>query len=69
MQHRHLTDDARWSRAAVDSALERGTLVDWRELFAAARKDCELAATILEIAEQHHVDGASALAKHLVAKL
>jgi hypothetical protein len=31
MQHRHLVGQ-RWSAAAVDSALERGGLADWRGL-------------------------------------
>ena len=64
MQHRHLTADASWSKAAVDSILERGDLADWQELFAASTKDGNLAATIIEVARQHPTVG-SGLAIHL----
>ena len=42
MEHRHL-NTPHWSAAAVDSALKRGGLADWRELFAAVRANSELA--------------------------
>jgi len=64
MQHRHLTADVGWSKAAIDSVLERGDLPDWRELFAAAAQDSSLAASVIEVAEQHPTPG-SALAIHL----
>lgn len=67
MIHRHLnTTD--WTLAAIDSALDRGDLADWRELFAAARADCDLAARIIEVATKHDLGGASALACVLVAR-
>jgi len=49
MQHRHLKTNG-WSLAAIDSALERGNLEDWRELFAEARKDKKIAESILKVA-------------------
>jgi len=67
MQHRHLTADAGWSKAAIDSILERGDLADWRELFAAVAQDRSLAATVIEVAQQHPTPG-SALAIHLAGQ-
>ncbi|MCI0419939.1 MAG: hypothetical protein L0312_12060 [Acidobacteria bacterium] len=65
MEHRHLkTGD--WSLEAIDSALERGNLADWRELFQTARKDVTLAQNILRVASAHDLGGASELARHLV---
>jgi hypothetical protein len=51
MQHRHLNTRT-WTLAAVDSALERGDLPDWRELFAAAQQDRAVARRILQMAAQ-----------------
>jgi len=67
MQHRHLTAKAGWSKAAVDSLLDRGDLADWQKLFAAVARDDDLAATVIEIAQQHHTPG-SALAIHLAER-
>ena len=68
MQHRHLNTPL-WSAAAVDSALERGGLADWRELFAAVRANSELAELVLRVARQHGPDGASILATALVERM
>ncbi len=68
MQHRHLTTQ-HWSAAAVHSALERGGLADWRELFTAVRANAELAELVLRVARQHGPDGASMLATALVERL
>ena len=68
MEHRHL-NTPHWSAAAVDSALERGGLQDWRELFTAARANSELAELVLRVARQHSVGGASILATALVERL
>jgi len=68
MQHRHLTTQ-HWSAAAVDSALERGDLKDWRELFAAVRANAEVAEMVLRVASQHTLGGASILATALVKRL
>lgn len=68
MQHRHLNTGA-WSAAAVDSVLERGDLCDWRELFAAARENREVADLVWRVATEHDLGGASVLAKCLVAGL
>jgi len=68
MEHRHL-NTPQWSAAAVDSALERGGLEDWRELFAAVRADSRLAELVLRVARQHSLGGASILATALVERL
>lgn len=68
MIHRHLnTTD--WTLAAIDSALDRGNLADWQELFAAARTDYGLAARIIEVATKHDLGGTSVLACTLTARL
>lgn len=68
MTHRHLnTTD--WTLEAIDSALERGDLADWRELFAAAKRDKALAQQILMIATRHQMGGASVLARELALRL
>ncbi len=67
MEHRHLTTQ-HWSAAAVDSALERGDLQDWRELFAAVRTDAAVAELVLRVARQRSSDGASILATKLVER-
>lgn len=62
MRYRHLTT-TEWTLDAIDSALERGDLQDWRELFRAARTDQKLAAKIVHIATSHDLGGASILAR------
>ena len=66
MEHRHLTADAGWSKAAIDSILERGRLADWRELFREVRRDREIAARVLEVAQQHPMPGVLPLVRHVV---
>jgi len=68
MQHRHLNTDE-WSAAAVDSALERGDLKDWQELFAVVERNREVAALVLRVASAHDMGGASILAKALVKRI
>jgi len=68
MEHRHLNTKA-WSAAAVDSALERGDLSDWQELFAAAQRQPDVAEVIRLVASAHDLGGASVLAKALVERL
>ena len=65
MKHRHLKS-TNWTLEAIDSALERGSLADWRELFADARKDKKIAEKIVKIAAKHDLGGASELAKELI---
>jgi hypothetical protein len=67
MLHRHLNTD-QWTLAAIDSALERGDLPAWRELFAAARKDKMTARKILTIASAGDSTGGP-LARELVLRL
>lgn len=66
MRHRHLKTNE-WTLAAIDSALERGSLEDWRELFAAAGKNKRIAESILKVTAKPERDGASKLARQLVA--
>ena len=66
MRHRHLKT-SEWTLAAIDSALERGSLEDWRELFAAAGKNKQIAESILKVTAKPDRDGASKLARQLVA--
>jgi hypothetical protein len=68
MQHRHITTPE-WSLAAIDSALERGDLPDWRELFAAARANKGIAADIIKVAAKRDHGGASVLARELAIHL
>ncbi|MFN7021533.1 MAG: hypothetical protein ACK4WH_09430 [Phycisphaerales bacterium] len=68
MRHRHLNTTA-WTAAAIDSLLERGDLDDWRELFAAIGKDEELGRSVMRVAAQHDVPGASVLAMRLVTRI
>ena len=67
MEHRHL-HTPHWTAAAVDSALERGGLQDWRELFAAVRASSQLAELVLRVARQRDLGGASILATALVER-
>lgn len=68
MEHRHL-NTKEWSAAAIDSALEYGSLPEWRELFSAAHENREVAALVLEVAAHREQDGASILAQALVRRL
>lgn len=68
MRHRHI-DSTAWTRTAIDSAIEYGDLADWRELFAAARRDRELARHVLAVATAHRVEARSPLACRLIAAL
>ena len=67
MEHRHL-NTSHWTAAAVDSALERGNLKDWRELFAAVRASSQLAELVLRVARQRDLGGSSILATALVER-
>jgi len=66
MNHRHLNSGVGWSKAAIDSALERGSLAEWRELFDDAKRDRELAAKVLDVARQHRMPGVWPLVAHMV---
>ncbi len=68
VKHRHL-NSTEWTLAAIDSAIEYGDLPDWRELFAAARADADLAGRILRVAKARPVCGRTELAKALVDRL
>lgn len=68
MIHRHL-DTSKWTKAAIDSALEYGDLSDWRELFARVREDRGLAREVLAVARAHRIAGSAEMAQHLVRAL
>jgi hypothetical protein len=68
MKHRHL-ETTRWTLAAIDSALERGGLPDWRELFDAARRDRAVAERIFRVAAQPKESHGAPLARELVLSL
>jgi hypothetical protein len=68
MEHRHIHTKV-WSAAAIDSALERGDLKDWRALFAAVQQDRRIAELVLKVATEHEMGGASTLARTLVERL
>jgi hypothetical protein len=68
MPHRHM-NTTEWTLAAIDSTLERGDLADWRELFAAVRRDRAIAAKVLRVTESHDVGGATTLARELVLRM
>ena len=68
MRHRHLKT-SEWTLAAIDSAVERGSLEGWRELFAAAGKNKRIAESILKVAAKPDRDGASKLACELVGRI
>jgi hypothetical protein len=67
MLHRHL-NTTEWTLDAIDSALERGDLPDWRELFAAVRMDRSVAEKVLRVAERHDLGGASVIARELTIR-
>jgi hypothetical protein len=48
MRHRHLVGQ-RWSAAAVDSALERGSLADWRGLLERVSREPEDRAQLMKV--------------------
>ena len=68
MEHRHINTNE-WTAAAIDSALDRGDLADWRELFAAVECHAEVADRVLRVVSAREPGGASALARSLVTRL
>ena len=67
MRHRHLTHE-RYTLAAIDDVLERGSLADWARLLQLIREDPfgQLAERTLRIARSHHVPGTSELYAGLI---
>lgn len=49
MFHRHITEKARPSLAAIDDIIDRGGVVDWRNLKAQVDADSSLAEKILRV--------------------
>jgi hypothetical protein len=65
MEHRNLNTEE-WSRMAIDSLFDRGTLPDWQEFAAVLQRDINLARETLFMAERHAEQGAAELARVLV---
>ncbi len=65
MRHRNLTTHE-WSRMAIDSLFDRGTLPDWREFAQELRNNEELARNTLFMCEHHQEKASAALAQTLV---
>lgn len=65
MQHRNLNTEE-WSRMAIDSLFDRGTLADWQEFAQALKGDGDLAKETLLMAARHAERGATELARVLV---
>ena len=56
MEHRHLTDSAGYSSAAIDDIIGRGKLKDWHELRDASKSDKLLLGRILRVCNAHCSD-------------
>lgn len=56
MFHRHIIETDRLSLAAIDDIIDRGGVVDWRELKAQVDADSSLAEKILKICAVKIVD-------------
>ena len=65
MRHRNLNTEE-WSRMAIDSLFDRGTLADWQEFAQMLKGDVGLAQETLLIAARHAEQGAAELARILV---
>ena len=66
MRHRNITTTHEWSRMAIDSLFERGTLSDWREFASALKDNVELSKNTLFMCEHHENQASAALARTLV---
>lgn len=66
MQHRHLNPATEWSLSAIDSALDRGSVPEWRQLFDAARRNRGVAERILIVARHHPMRGVLPIAEHVL---
>ena len=56
MRHRHLTDDAGFSPAAIDDIISRGVWKDWAELRQAAVDDQNVLRDIRRVCEAYVSD-------------
>lgn len=61
MKHRHITTDG-WSRMAIDSLVDRGTLADWKEFVDMLRRGGEVARDAIYMCEHHANRDSAALA-------
>ena len=65
MKHRNITSED-WSRMAIDSLFERGTLPDWREFAEALKKDERLTKETLFMCQTHQNQDPAKLALTLL---
>ncbi len=65
MIHRHITSTD-WSKMAIESLFDRGTLDDWREFAQALRVDLGVAERALAVCSYREPDGSEGLARVLV---
>lgn len=68
MKHRHINTKT-WTREAIDSALQRGNLQDWRDLFQSVKNDTAIAKNLLEVANLYREDGTFAFVEGLLQKM
>lgn len=65
MKYRNLTTE-QWSRMAIDSLFERGSLPDWKEFASVLSKDKHLAQETIAVCRYHKNSGSAKLAQVLV---
>ncbi len=65
MKHRNI-NTTEWTRMAIDSLFDDGTLPDWKEFFAALENDETLALEPLAVCGYHQNLESAALAKVLI---
>lgn len=65
MKHRNIRTD-KWTRMAIDSLFEDGTLPDWRAFYRALQNDKSLASETLFVCDHHSNAESAALARVLV---
>ena len=68
MMHRNINTNE-WSRMAIDSLFDDGTLTDWREFFLALKKDERLERETLFMCDHHSNIESVTLARILVNSL
>ena len=70
MKHRHLTDDAGLSPAAIDDILDRGEPGDWTDLWRVVEADPfgRVAEDVLRLCREHAMYGTSRLWPAMIAQ-
>lgn len=65
MKHRNI-NTSEWTRMAIDSLFEDGTLSDWKEFVSSMRKDAGIAKETLYMCDHHLNKESAQLARVLV---